>query len=305
VKQYNELFNSTRPREYDGSHIHFVGMNPEITLREHQRNAIAHVLYGGNTLLAHEVGAGKTFEMAEASRRLMPGLPIMARLDGRAFHTFTKGLRRPYDERMTDLMVRTTKHLVLNEHPDLGYTQSDEITLCWLPKEEMPFGGRTQKLESVLAGRASGFFNKWLHLLPEKVDQNPHFDCRVWAVPNLYEVFNVFKWRELDAVKNSITMLALAYFSPSQIHGKKGKDKHEMLHTLGVNWNDMPPEFKRGTYVRKESIAKTFTPEELAKIPEAFRPDGPVMRTDAVTLYPQVSRMEPEEFFRTVIHTTF
>ena len=67
VKQYNELFNSTRPREYDGSHIHFVGMNPEITLREHQRNAIAHVLYSGNTLLAHEVGAGKTFEMAASA----------------------------------------------------------------------------------------------------------------------------------------------------------------------------------------------------------------------------------------------
>ena len=67
VKQYNELFNSTRPREYDGSHIHFVGMNPEITLREHQRNAIAHVLYGGNTLLTHEVGAGKTFEMAASA----------------------------------------------------------------------------------------------------------------------------------------------------------------------------------------------------------------------------------------------
>ena len=67
VKQYNELFNSTRPREYDGSHIHFVGMNPEITLREHQRNAITHVLYGGNTLLAHEVGAGKTFEMAASA----------------------------------------------------------------------------------------------------------------------------------------------------------------------------------------------------------------------------------------------
>ena len=67
VKQYNELFNSTRPREYDGSHINFVGMNPEISLREHQRNAIAHVLYGGNTLLAHEVGAGKTFEMAASA----------------------------------------------------------------------------------------------------------------------------------------------------------------------------------------------------------------------------------------------
>ena len=67
VQKYNELFNSTRPREYDGSHIHFVGMNPDIRLREHQLGAIAHVLYGGNTLLAHEVGAGKTFEMAASA----------------------------------------------------------------------------------------------------------------------------------------------------------------------------------------------------------------------------------------------
>ena len=70
VKKCNELFNSTRPREYDGSHIHFVGMNPEINLREHQRNAVAHVLYGYNTLLAHEVGAGKSFEMAASAMEL-------------------------------------------------------------------------------------------------------------------------------------------------------------------------------------------------------------------------------------------
>ena len=70
VKKYNELFNSTRPREYDGSHIHFAGMNPEINLREHQRNAVAHVLYGYNTLLAHEVGAGKSFEMAASAMEL-------------------------------------------------------------------------------------------------------------------------------------------------------------------------------------------------------------------------------------------
>ena len=70
VKKYNELFNSTRPREYDGSHIHFVGMNPEINLREHQRNAVAHVLYGYNTLLAHEVGAGKSFEMTASAMEL-------------------------------------------------------------------------------------------------------------------------------------------------------------------------------------------------------------------------------------------
>ena len=69
-KSTTSFFNSTRPREYDGSHIHFVGMNPEINLREHQRNAVAHVLYGYNTLLAHEVGAGKSFEMAASAMEL-------------------------------------------------------------------------------------------------------------------------------------------------------------------------------------------------------------------------------------------
>ena len=86
VKQYNELFNSTRPREYDGSHIHFVGMNPEINLREHQRNAVAHVLYGGNTLLAHEVGAGKSFEMA-ASAMESKRLELLKELNTNAHKT--------------------------------------------------------------------------------------------------------------------------------------------------------------------------------------------------------------------------
>ena len=76
VQKYNELFNSTRPREYDGSHIHFVGMNPDIKLREHQLGAIAHVLYGGNTLLAHEVGAGKTFEMAASAMESKPEIIV-------------------------------------------------------------------------------------------------------------------------------------------------------------------------------------------------------------------------------------
>jgi tRNA(His) 5'-end guanylyltransferase len=244
----------------------------------------------------------KEFEMAEAGRKLMLGLPILARLDGRAFHTFTKGLARPYDKDFMGLMVKTASHLVEMEHADLGYTQSDEITLVWLPKDERPFGGRIQKLESILAGRASGFFSRHLlSMLPSKADLYPHFDCRVWAVPDLNEVYNVFKWRELDASKNSLSMLAQAHFSHKQLHGKKGKDQHDLLHSVEVNWNDEEPAFKRGTYLRRETVERILTLDELARIPKAHRPEGPVLRTMVKALHPHVAKMEPYEFLKDIL----
>src|SRR5437868_6317488 len=104
----------------------------------------------------------KRFEMAEAGRKAMPGLPVLARLDGRAFHTFTRGLLRPYDTRMTHCMVETTRFLIEQLEACIGYTQSDEITLAWYEPPgsttAYPFDGRFQKLTSVLAGLASARF---------------------------------------------------------------------------------------------------------------------------------------------------
>ena len=218
----------------------------------------------------------KEFERIETDRYALPGLPLLARLDGRAFHTFTRGLNRPYDERMSRCMIEVTSFLVKELHALIGYTQSDEITLLWYlpdPKSELPFNGRYQKLTSVLAGLASTQFYKSLLLyLPNKVNQTPCFDCRVWQVPSIKEAIDVFVWREDDAVKNSISMAASAYYSTRELYKKDSSEKQEMLFQKGVNWNDYPAFFKRGTYLQRRSFQRTLTEDERANIPEAKRP---------------------------------
>lgn len=213
----------------------------------------------------------KSYEMAEAGRMLIPGLPVMLRLDGKAFHTFTKGLKRPYDERLSTLMTNTTKFLVEQTNALIGYTQSDEISLVLYtssPESQTYFDGRIQKLTSVVASMATMYFNKHLaSALPEKVDKMALFDCRVWNVPTLEEAANCILWRELDATKNSISMAAQAYYSHKVLHGKNSSDKQEMLHQKGVNWNDYPSFFKRGSYVRRVTKLMKFTTEELDKLP--------------------------------------
>ena len=125
----------------------------------------------------------KVFEQAEAGRRFLPLLPVVARLDGRGFSSFTRGLQRPFDSRMSDLMIETTKALVDETVAVCGYTQSDEITLAWYSddyRSQIFFDGKIQKMVSTLAAIASVTFNKLLpQFLPEKVTAAPTFDCRV------------------------------------------------------------------------------------------------------------------------------
>ena len=222
----------------------------------------------------------KEFEMAFAGQRAMKGIPLMARLDGRAFHTFTKGLARPYDQRLSDCMIDTTKFLVEETGALIGYTQSDEITLSWFvdvdSTSEYMFGGRIQKMVSVLAGLASSKFMKLvMERIPEKADSVPIFDCRVWQVPNLQVASDAYLWRELDASKNSVSMAAHSYFGHKSLHGKTGKEKQEMLfNSFGINWNDYPAFFKRGTYVKRVTSEQplSMAEEDWLKIPEKHRP---------------------------------
>ena len=219
----------------------------------------------------------------------MRGLPLLARLDGRAFHTFTRDLRRPYDPGMSTAMIETARYLVQEMIALVGYTQSDEITLAWYePSQstsEYVFDGRFQKIASVLAGMASAKFCQLVaEHLPSKVSETPHFDCRLWQVPTLEDAAEVFIWREDDATKNSITMAAGAHYADGELHGKNSSTKQEMLWQKGVNWNDYPSFFKRGTYLQRRTFERTLTEAERARIPEAHRPplDATFQRTQVV-----------------------
>jgi len=204
--------------------------------------------------------------------QLMPKLPAIARIDGRCFSKFTRGLERPYDIRLSKLMVDTTKYLVDQCDACIGYTQSDEISLCWLSTKfnsQIIFDGKINKMVSILAAMASVYFSRHLlEAIPEKADELPVFDCRIWNVPSLSEAANAILWREMDATRNSVSMLARAHFSHKQLHGKSREEMMDMLMEKGVNWNDCPVFFKRGTFVRRKSVAKLFEPEEIESLPE-------------------------------------
>jgi tRNA(His) 5'-end guanylyltransferase len=225
----------------------------------------------------------KSYEGMEANRKLLPGLPVLIRLDGRAFHTFTRGLARPFDERMSRAMVEAAKYLLEETHASIAYTQSDEITLVFPntdPNTPMMFDGRVQKLVSVPAALATARFIRCIRAtMPEKDHLDPVFDGRAWAVSNLNMAAEHFIWREMDATRNSLTMAAGASYSHKALQGVGHAQKHQMLHAKGVNWNDYPAFFKRGTYVRRESVLKELSATELARIPEKRRPTGPVTRS--------------------------
>lgn len=213
----------------------------------------------------------KFYESQTCGIKLMPRIPVIARLDGKGFSKFTKGLKRPYDERLSNLMIETTKFLVKETNANCGYTQSDEITLMWYVdsyESSIYFGGRLFKMLTDLSAMASVYFNRYLpDFIPEKVDKMPRFDARVYNVPTLDEAVNSFLWREKDATKNSISMAAQAFYSHSQLDGKNGSEKQEMLFQKGVNWNDYPSFFKRGTYVQRQRKMTPFTASEIDKLP--------------------------------------
>ncbi len=214
----------------------------------------------------------KFYENQTCGIKMLPLIPVIARLDGKGFSKFTKGLKRPYDERLSNLMIETTKFLVKETNANCGYTQSDEITLMWYSdnhKSKIYFDGRLFKMISDLAAIASVFFNsKLAEYLPEKKDKMPRFDCRVFNVPTVEEAVNAFYWREKDATKNSITMAASEYYSHNFLMGKNGSEKQELLFQKGVNWNDYPSFFKRGSYIQRKRVMTKFSDEEIERLPD-------------------------------------
>jgi len=235
----------------------------------------------------------KEYERIETDRRFLPLLPVYARIDGRAFSKFTLGLKRPYDPALSAAMIETTKHLVEHTHARIGYTQSDEISLVWLSEShdcQIFFDGKIHKMVSVLASMATAAFLAHCHgdayLRRHLENRNlPTFDCRVFQLPNKVEAANALLWRELDAAKNSVSMAAHHYFSHEELQGVSSAEMQEMLwQRAGINWNDYPRFFKRGTFVRREKILRTLAVQDWARIPEPHRPplDARIMRSDVV-----------------------
>ena len=214
----------------------------------------------------------KEFEMVEAGRKL--SYPICIRLDGRGFSKFTRHLKRPYDERLSSLMIDATKALVIETGARIGYTQSDEISLIILdPNIEKEttgyFGLRAQKLCSITAAFVSAFFAREISSrIPERAGSSPLFDSRAWSVPTEIDAAAVLLWRELDARKNAATMAASCYFSHNFLLNKTGAEKIALLKDKGVDFDQYPNFFKRGTYIKRLEVRGKFSPEEIENLPE-------------------------------------
>lgn len=210
----------------------------------------------------------KDFELSQAGLCLDETQPICVRIDGKAFHTYTKGLARPFDERLSQSMVNTMNFLVERTNAKLGYTQSDEISLVYFrtnEKQQTFFGARIQKLTSILSSMATAKFNQEiLTSIPEKSDQFAFFDCRVWNTPTIKDAADVFVWRQEDAIKNAVSMAAHAHFSHKILQGKSSKEKIAMLLEKGIKWDDYPEFFKSGTYAKRELFELEVPPEMKA-----------------------------------------
>lgn len=222
--------------------------------------------------------------------------PVIIRIDGKAFHTFTKGLISPYDEILAKAMEETMLYLCENiQNCVLGYRQSDEISLLLIDYktfESQPwFDNNISKIVSITASMATAKFNEsfkrlakekieflldeiyikgltseerssYISALENKIKTLALFDSRAFNLPK-EEVANYFHWRQNDAIKNSISSAAQKYFSPKELHGKNGEQKKAMLLKKEVNWEDYPTVFKRGVCVKKDQNGKWIVDKEI------------------------------------------
>lgn len=218
--------------------------------------------------------------------RLMRRCPVICRLDGRSFHTFTRGFKRPFDDVLIKTMQETTKYLCQNiQGCVLGYTESDEISLVLIDYQRLKssawFDYEIQKMCSITASMATLAFNKlfrrnvhefvegifrshdddliklndeYMDIIADAADQGAMFDARVFNIPR-EEVTNYFYWRQLDASRNSIQMVGQANFSHKELQNKSCNDIQDMIMTRkGINWNDFPTYQKRGSCVVRNCI---------------------------------------------------
>jgi len=220
----------------------------------------------------------KTLERQSAGQAFDVRKPIYARIDGRGFSRFTTGMQRPFDARMTNAMIQTAKRLLETNHASAVYVQSDEISLVWAerPDGEHFFGGKPQKMSSILASFTTAAFtralledreglNDWVHRLP-------HFDARVVEMPSRKEAAEMFAWRGQDARRNGINQAARSLFSHKELQFKGTREIRRMMAEVGHPTSGYPRASMNGTLLRRVLVERALDPEELARIPEKHRP---------------------------------
>lgn len=229
----------------------------------------------------------KAYEGAEAQRRLPKAQPVVARLDGRTFSKFTRGFQKPFDHRLTVAMDRATMALVEETKAAIGYTQSDEITLIWDAVEgnsERFFGDRVQKLCSVLASYCTAEFHWAMReafmLRPEYNLESrlqimkPHFDCRVFSVPDRGEAANALLWRCQDAKKNAVSSYTRQFVSHKTMQGLDQAGMLEAAYAAGAQDINLACSTGEifGRYFKRVTEERTLSEAEWLNIPEPARP---------------------------------
>lgn len=186
---------------------------------------------------------------------LMRRTYTIIRIDGKAFHTYTRGLQKPFDDRLMEDMDATAAYICQNiQGAKFAFVQSDEISVLITDFDEINTGawfeGNLQKMCSVSASMATAKFNQ---LRPAKIAL---FDSRVFQMPNKAEVENYFIWRQQDTTRNSISSVAQSLYSHKELNGKGNDEKQELIFQKGINWNDYAPKYKRGRLIEKVAFEK-------------------------------------------------
>lgn len=216
------------------------------------------------------------------------------RIDGKSFHTYTKGLDRPFDIGLIEDMNETTKYLCKNiQGAKFGYVQSDEISILLTDfddlQTDMWFDGNIQKMCSVAASMATAKFNHLrllrrltnadrfvkdiaFKLIKEDIEKFKlaEFDARIFQIPSKVEIENYFIWRQQDATRNSISSVAQSLYSHKELNNVNSNQKQEMIFQKGINWNDYPSRMKRGGFIDKLSVEKD-EPNPIPNTPIIFR----------------------------------
>lgn len=216
----------------------------------------------------------KSYEKINTSLVASKTLPLVVRLDGKNFSSFTRKITRdanPFSIGFCKIMQATANHLLNEFHAKVVYTVSDEITLVFInsEKSQHPFGGKLFKIQSLMAATASTYFISQLAtFIPEKIGTMPIFDCRAFSVPNIMEAYNSILWRCQDGFRNAVSTVARLYYSETQLFKKTTREQLIKLKDKGIDFEaSYDAMFKYGTCLIKKKQQITFTEEDLSSLP--------------------------------------